>query len=317
MNTFGLSLLMRMGCVCARESVQVGSRRYFVKERLGEGGFSYVDLIEDRHNHKYYALKRIACHSKEDERLSMVEVEIMKTFEQSNLCPCVESAISPINDPLRSLISEVLIVMPYYRKGTLQDEIEMMAKRLEHMREERILRLFRGICEGLKVMHSHNPPYAHRDIKPANVLIGDGDTPVIMDFGSAAKARVEIKGASEARRLQDIAAEKCTMPFRPPELFNVESYCVIDERVDIWSLGCTLYAMAFLESPFEQPFVRGDSVALAVMAGKIPLPDNTIYSTDLVSLIKSMLNVDIKHRPYLESVINQTENLINMAENRI
>jgi hypothetical protein len=78
-------------------------------------GFSYVDLIQDRHNHKYYALKRIACHSKEDERLSMTEVEIMKTFEQRNLCPCVESSLAPINDHLRSIISEVLIVMPYYR----------------------------------------------------------------------------------------------------------------------------------------------------------------------------------------------------------
>jgi hypothetical protein len=34
--------------------------------------------------------------------------------------------------------------------------------------------------------------------------------------------------------------------------------------------------MAFLESPFEQPFVRGDSVALAVMAGKINVPENTV-----------------------------------------
>jgi hypothetical protein len=32
--------------------------------------------------------------------------------------------------------------------------------------------------------------------------MGDDDTPVIMDFGSAAKAKVEIKGASDARRLQ-------------------------------------------------------------------------------------------------------------------
>ena len=33
--------------------------------------------------------------------------------------------------------------------------------------------------------------------------------------------------------------------FRAPELFEVPSNCVIDEKTDVWSLGCTLYAMAY------------------------------------------------------------------------
>ena len=32
---------------------------------------------------------------------------------------------------------------------------------------------------------------------------------------------------------------------RAPELFEVPSECVITEKTDIWSLGCTLYAAAF------------------------------------------------------------------------
>ena len=31
-----------------------------------------------------------------------------------------------------------------------------------------------------------------------------------------------------------MAAERCTMPYRAPELFNVESDAVITEKVDIW-----------------------------------------------------------------------------------
>lgn len=41
-------------------------------------------------------------------------------------------------------------------------------------------------------------------------------------------------GTQAARTLQDIAAERCSMPYRAPELFNVESYCMVDERTDIW-----------------------------------------------------------------------------------
>ncbi len=71
-------------------------------------------------------------------------------------------------------------------------------------------------------------------MKPHNVLMADDGTPVLMDFGSMGTARVEIKGTSDALALQDLAAERCSMPYRAPELFNVQSYGTIDERIDIW-----------------------------------------------------------------------------------
>lgn len=58
--------------------------------------------------------------------------------------------------------------------------------------------------------------------------------PYFIHTGSVARARVKITGTSDAQKLQDLAAERCSMPYRAPELWNVESYCVIDERTDIW-----------------------------------------------------------------------------------
>jgi serine/threonine protein kinase len=43
--------------------------------------------------------------------------------------------------------------------------------------------------------------------------------------------------------LQEWAAEHCSAPFRAPELWDCPSHADIDERTDIWSLGCTLYAI--------------------------------------------------------------------------
>jgi len=52
--------------------------------------------------------------------------------------------------------------------------------------------------------------------------------------GSAAEARVSVESGRQARAVQDIAEERCSMPYRAPELFNVEPGTVIDERTDIW-----------------------------------------------------------------------------------
>lgn len=37
MNTLGLSMILKMGCICTKEAVNINGTRYVVKERLGEG----------------------------------------------------------------------------------------------------------------------------------------------------------------------------------------------------------------------------------------------------------------------------------------
>jgi len=41
-------------------------------------------------------------------------------------------------------------------------------------------------------------PFAHRDMKPGNVMIADGGSPIVMDFGSAIPARIKIETRSQA-----------------------------------------------------------------------------------------------------------------------
>ncbi|KAG0268299.1 hypothetical protein BGZ95_002514 [Linnemannia exigua] len=158
-------------------------------------------------------------------------------------------------------------------------------------------------------------PFAHRDIKPANVLIADdGQTPVLMDFGSMARARVKIQTRQQALFEQDLAAEKCSMPYRAPELFDVKTGATLDEKVDIWSLGCTLYAMAYGTSPFETNQInQGGSIALAVLNGTVRFPtvdQADRYSSELRDLIKAMLVVDPAMRLDIHEVIERVDLLL-------
>ncbi|XP_064614218.1 serine/threonine-protein kinase 16-like isoform X2 [Liolophura sinensis] len=308
-----------MGCVCGKESIRVGERRFYVRSRLGEGGFSYVDLIEDVQTHKLFALKRITNHSRQDEEIALKEVEIMRMLTHPNVIPLEETETLAIGRYSKTvdLVSEVLIVMPFYRKGSLEDRMQSLAKSSKCMKEEDLWQFFLGICKGLQAMHNLSPPYAHRDVKPANVMIADDETPVLMDLGSATKARVQISNHSEALALQDLAAERCSMLYRAPELFNVENHVSIDERTDIWSLGCVLYAMAFLESPFESAYQHGDSIALAAGGGNIKFPSNFTYSKSVEEMILWLMTVNLLERPFIGQIIEGVETLRDKTENRV
>ncbi|XP_032672111.1 serine/threonine-protein kinase 16 isoform X1 [Odontomachus brunneus] len=317
MNSLGLSLIFRMGCICAKETVTVNSRKYTIREHLGEGGFSTVLLAEDAVTHKKYAIKKIICHGPEDQQLAIKEVEYYSLIKHPNVIKCIDSAREGAADPIVNTTSEVLIVLPYYHRGTLADELELRAKDNDYMSPIDILNIFLQICEGVKAFHEAKPePLAHRDLKTANIVLSDDGAPVIMDLGSVTTARVQVCGTQAARTLQDLAAERCSMPYKAPELFNVESYCMVDERTDIWSLGCILYALCYFKSPFDTVYERGDSVALAVMSAHVTFPEGTPYNEDMQNLILSMLKVNSMERPYIYSVIESVHDTIIKLENR-
>ena len=77
-------------------------------------GFSVIDLIEERRSRRLYALKRITCHSQDDEKHAVREVELMNTVHHSSLVPCEAHAVVPMTGHVTA-ISQVLIVMPYYK----------------------------------------------------------------------------------------------------------------------------------------------------------------------------------------------------------
>lgn len=46
-----------------------------------------------------------------------------------------------------------------------------------------------------------------------------------------------MKEHSEAKQLEEVAAERSSMPYRAPELFHVTSNLSIDERSDVWVIA--------------------------------------------------------------------------------
>lgn len=302
-----------------------GGRRVRIKKQLAEGGFGYVYLAQDAHTGEVYALKKMLCQTQDQLKAAKREIVYHRELRHPNLLPLVDSRVQQQHPvPSSSTGIYAFLLFPYMPGGSLRDEIDKRILRplattgvMGALPEVALLRLFRGVLLGVQALHEHKPALAHRDIKPENVLLkSDGVTPVLIDFGSMVVADRRVGNRSEALLIQEDAAQNSTMTYRAPELFDVSSDACLDAKVDVWSLGCLLFALMFGYSPFEVEFGEGgrprvvECTFLRVI-GKVPWPPRHGISGGLVEMVGWILQQDPKKRPAVNEVLRRVEGLLS------
>ncbi|MEZ4234593.1 MAG: serine/threonine-protein kinase [Myxococcota bacterium] len=89
-----------------------------------------------------------------------------------------------------------------------------------------------GVLSGLSA--AHDAGLVHRDLKPSNVLLADGCTPKIGDFGLARVLGSGALGLTGSARMG-------TPAYMAPEQHHATGD--VDQRADIYALGCMLYEL--------------------------------------------------------------------------
>ncbi|XP_073012329.1 uncharacterized protein [Typha latifolia] len=318
--------------------VWINENRFRILRQLGEGGFAYVYLVKEvvsdggagiaakKSNHPShvsddgtYAMKKVLIQSPEQLELVREEIRISSLFSHPNLLPLIDYAIIAVKSPQGgSWNHEAYLLFPVHLDGTLLDNAKIMQAKKEFYSTLTVLQILQQLCAGIKHMHTFDPPYAHNDVKPGNVLIthrkGQPPLAILMDFGSARPSRKEIRSRPEALQLQEWAAEHCSAPFRAPELWDCPSHADIDERTDIWSLGCTLYAIMYGVSPFEYALGEsGGSLQLAILNAQIKWPPgpNPPYPEALHQFVVWMLQPQPAMRPHIDDIVIHVDKLIS------
>lgn len=162
------------------------------------------------------------------------------------------------------------------------------------------------------VHEAHRSGICHRDLKPSNIMTSRDaamSSIKLTDFGIAKLAEQEIEAEiAEFERDSATLTNSNTLlgaiPYMAPECWS--SWRDAGQPMDIWAIGCIAYQLVTGNLPFGSGRNAIMAVARLEQTGKVELPPpalfgrsvaNTGMENDLLELIRSCLQVDIRLRP--------------------
>jgi tetratricopeptide (TPR) repeat protein/tRNA A-37 threonylcarbamoyl transferase component Bud32 len=202
-------------------------RRYRVRHLLGRGGMGTVYQVDDIDLSREVALKLIRNDIAENtlvlERFKR-EIQLSSKITHRNVLRVYD---------LGEADGVQYLTMQFIAGGDLAS----LLKRERHLPMERVLKIFKQVCEGLEAAHEQG--VVHRDLKPQNVMLGSGDHVYLTDFGLA--KTLEQSGMTQT------GAVVGTPYYMSPEQVKGEP---AGPRSDIYSLGIILYEMVTGSVPY-------------------------------------------------------------------
>lgn len=208
--------------------------RYEIVEEVGKGGMGVVYKARQPALQKLYAIKMLhSVHNNETILRFEREAKAISKLDHVNLITSHDFGVSSDGRPY--------MVMDFIEGTSLARTIELQRKLPLRQALEICIKVARGMA------YAHAQGVLHRDLKPGNIMLidqPDGSKLVkIIDFGIAKV--VEANDRHDLTRTGDV--------FGSPYYMSPEQAVGrgIDERSDIYSLGCVMYEMLTGVVPFR------------------------------------------------------------------
>ena len=143
------------------------------------------------------------------------------------------------------------------------------------------IKIVRSLAKALKVLYENN--VIHRDIKPNNIFIKKKDNNNIQCFEDNCIIKLGDFGSSIKKEEND-SIQIGTVLYLAPEIIKNIKY---DEKIDLWSLGITLYHLYFGHSPYGSDY-------------NLDLIEDVIYSNNFIYKFSGIPTLDILFKKLLE-----------------
>ena len=282
---------------------------YYVTEEegltlLGWGKFSVVHSTRRRADDLPVALKTIQIFEMgtKERHECLNEIRLLQSMEHPSIIRYLDCKMER---------NELTVVMELAGHGDLSKLIRANSKAGTPLGEAAVWRHFEQIADALN--HMHERRVMHRDVKPANVFISEnssdgehsgadgnghghggdsGSGGTVMKLGDLGLGRYF---SSKTYQTHSTVG---TPYYMSPECIQGGGY---DFKSDIWSLGCLLYELATLRSPFYSDGLNFYQLGKRIMARQFePLGD---FSRQMVDVVDSMLQINPADRPTAAEVL--------------
>lgn len=254
------------------ENERLIAGRYRLGQLVGRGGMAEVFEGYDTRLGRTVAIKLLKSDLANDENFESKfrqEAQASARMAHPTIVRVYDAGEEESTDANGQVVKTPFIVMELVRGKLLREVIGEKSLDID-----KAVKYVSGILTALEV--SHHAGVVHRDIKPANVIVGEGDSIKVMDFGIA--RAVSDNSATQAATAGIIG----TAQYFSPEQARGDA---VDGRTDLYSTGVILYELLAGRPPFTGE--SAVSVAYQHVSEEAPAPSefNSAISPELDQVV--------------------------------
>ena len=238
-----------------------------IKE-LGSGSFGSVNLVKNKKNKYYYAIKALDL-----EQIKKENLEVCVELEKNVLLKIDHPFIMKMVKYLKN--ESYIFFINEYIKGK---ELWEVIRDIGLLNKEQTQ--FYGGSMLLAIDYLHKQKVIYRDIKPENVMVNEKGYIKIIDFGTV-------------KEIQDRTSTIIgTSHYMAPEITKGEGYSF---QVDVWSIAICMYEFFCGKLPFGEEYDDPMDIYRAVSNEELSFP-NFVHDDTFMQLMNKMLKKNPTNR---------------------
>lgn len=286
-------------CNYSKKNWPILKNRYLILSLIGKGGYSEVYKAYDLYYHILVACKIHQLDQNWSENVK--ELYIRHTLRENKIHQNINhEKVVKHYDTVEIDNNSFATVLELCSGPDLSYYLKLNG----HLSEREAKIIIKQIIVGLKELHSMK--IIHYDLKPQNIIFNRGEIK-ISDFGLA-------KEMSDREKIELTCLGVGTYYYLPPETFDPSRTTLIDQKVDIWSVGVIFYELLYGMKPFgnnmSQEKILKDNLIWNVKPLEFPVDTkiNVSQDTKVSGLIIIFINIFLFIKDFIKRCCSKDVN---------